>query len=133
MRFLNKAATAASIAGISAACLIGGSAAVAVADTAPFVHLHPTVVSAGDRVNVTAGCGDSGEGLNWVGSHAFAPTGNDGPWEGNGGVARITKVVNGTYYGYATIANVQPGSYWVGERCGGGNAGGVYISVVNTK
>jgi hypothetical protein len=131
MRFLGKALTATSVAGVAAACLVGGSG-LAAADTQASLHLNPTTATQGELIKIFATCG-ADEGLNYVGSEAFQPTGGQGPYApGGGGIAKITKRHNGRYYGYVFVRNdIAPGTYHVGERCGGGNAGGVDLTVVN--
>ncbi|GAB3499879.1 hypothetical protein [Amycolatopsis cihanbeyliensis] len=103
--------------------------APATATPAPFLRVDKTTVSPGMVVHVSAYCGRR-EGLNHVGSAAFAPTGHDGPYQGNGGVVVFTERTPGGGEGYAEIrADAVPGTYYVGQRCGGGNAGGLTLTV----
>jgi hypothetical protein len=116
---------------ITVATLAGlvASTGVAFAGTGAYLRLDHMTVHKGDLVHVVAGCGDGGL-LNLVGSEAFAPTGQDGPYDGDGGVAVFTRQANGLAVGAATIrADIAPGRYHVGERCGGGNAGGLTITL----
>lgn len=117
---------------VSAVAALAGllaSTGVAAADTGAYLRLDHTTVHRGELVHVVAGCGD-GSLLNLVGSEAFAPTGQDGPYDGDGGVAVFTRQANGLAVGAATIrADIAPGRYHVGERCGGGNAGGLDLTL----
>jgi hypothetical protein len=116
---------------ITVAALAGllASTGTASAGTGAYLRLDHTTVHRGELVHVVAGCGD-GSLLNLVGSEAFAPTGQDGPYDGDGGVAVFTRQADGLLSGAATIrADIAPGRYHVGERCGGGNAGGLDLTL----
>jgi len=121
---------------LTAASLLLAGSGIATAntmagETVPYLKLDRTIVSTGDHIKVFARCG-GGELLNLVGSEAFAPTGADGPYEGNGGVAHFTARIDDGLEGEATIRDgIAPGHYHVGQRCGGGNAGGAELTVVN--
>ncbi|WP_157357338.1 hypothetical protein [Amycolatopsis nigrescens] len=129
MNVARKAFISLSVAGITAAGVLAGGG-IASAESGAYLELDRTTVAQGETVNVLARC-DTGEALNLVGSEAFAPTGQDGPYEGNGGVAVFTREVAGNLEGQAGIrTDVAPGTYRVTERCGGGNAGGVDITVL---
>lgn len=124
MNTVRTAFVALSVAGIAAA-----GSGVASADGGTYLHLDRTTVATGDTVHVSAKC-DDGEGLNFVGSEAFTPTGDDGPYQGNGGVVPFHDRSDGSATGETVIrADVAPGVYHVGQRCGGGNAGGVDLTV----
>ncbi|GAA1946908.1 hypothetical protein [Amycolatopsis minnesotensis] len=124
MNIVRTAFVALSVAGIAAA-----GSGVASADGGTYLHLDRTTVTTGDTVRVVARCSD-GEGLNFVGSEAFSPTGDDGPYQGNGGVVPFHDEADGGLKGSTVVrADVAPGVYHVGQRCGGGNAGGVDLTV----
>ncbi|AXB46891.1 hypothetical protein [Amycolatopsis albispora] len=110
--------------------LAGAAAGTASASTTgAFLTLDKEIVRAGEQVRVLAGCGV--EGLNLVGSTAFAPTGQDGPYTGNGGVAVFAVRSSALSWGTATVrADAAPGVYQVSERCGGGHAGSRELTVV---
>lgn len=127
MRAISRTLAALSIAGLSTAGVLG-TAAVASAADVPSLHLDQRTYAPGEVVELSADC--AGDGLNFIGSAAFAPTGHDGPYTGNGGVATITAQRDGVSRGHAVIAaDTEPGDYHVGQRCSGGNAGGVMITV----
>lgn len=129
MNVMKKALVALSATGATLTGLaLGGG--MASADPEASLQLDKTSVAPGDTVNVVATCG-AGEGVNMVGSEAFAPTGQDGPYTGNGGTAVFGDDQRGDEkQGIATIRDVGPGTYHVGQRCGGGNAGGLEIHVL---
>ncbi|MFI6024352.1 hypothetical protein [Amycolatopsis magusensis] len=118
---------------VSTATLALAGAAAAPAGATPtgsFLKLDKEIVRAGEQVRVVAGCGV--DGLNFVGSAAFAPTGQDGPYTGNGGVAVFDVRTTAVSWGSATVrADAMPGSYQVSERCGGGHAGSKELTVIS--
>ena len=125
MRRISRALAAMSIAGLAS-----GTFGVASAGAAPVpsLHLDHASYAPGQVVKLSVSC--AGDGLNYVGSTAFKPTGHDGPYTGNGGTAKITSQQGGELHGYAVIApHAKPGKYDVGQRCGGGNAGGTELTV----
>jgi hypothetical protein len=117
--------------GIAAASTSATNTAITnTAEETAYLRLDRTVAHEGDSVKIFARCG-AGELLGLVGSEAFAPTGQDGPYEGNGGVARFTARIDDGLAGEATIRrDIAPGHYHVGQRCGGGNAGGLELTVI---
>ncbi|PXY32241.1 hypothetical protein [Prauserella muralis] len=118
---------AAGLSSVLACCLLTPQVASA---TAPaFLVVDKSTVAPGELVRVSAGC-PLGEGVNHVGSAAFAPTGHDGPYSGNGGVARLTAQAAGAAAGRAVIRpDAAPGRYDVTLRCGGGHAGTTTLDV----
>ncbi|MBK1783978.1 hypothetical protein [Prauserella cavernicola] len=107
------------------ACLLTASPATADAT----LLVDKSIVSPGEVVHVTAKC-PYAEGISHVGSPAFAATGADGPYAGNGGVAVLTARSGGFGIGRAEIrADIAPGVYPVVLRCGGGNAGTVELTI----
>ncbi|MGC7095879.1 hypothetical protein ACPZ19_14500 [Amycolatopsis lurida] len=115
---------------VSTAILALTAGTASAAPTGSFLRLDKEIVRAGEQVRVVAGCGV--EGLNLVGSTAFAPTGQDGPYTGNGGVAVFTVRSSALSWGTATVrADAMPGVHPVSERCGGGHAGSRELTVVS--
>ncbi|WP_158881177.1 hypothetical protein [Amycolatopsis anabasis] len=127
-----KAFSSLAVAGAAAAALLA-TAPTASAGQPAELRLDRTTVAYGEALHVLARC-DEGETLNHVGSEAFVPTGDDGPYEGNGGVVKFTRFSDAGAEGDTTIRNdIAPGTYHVGLRCGGGNAGGSEITVVAAR
>lgn len=134
MRTIRHALGSACVVVAAAAFALVGSAGMASADTESYLRLDKPIVTAGETVGVLAGCGED-EILGTVGSAAFAPTDQDGPYEGNGGaVVFSSRSEGGEASGHATIrSDAAPGTYHVGQRCSGGNTGGAQITVLPTS
>ncbi|GDY29297.1 hypothetical protein [Gandjariella thermophila] len=96
------------------------------------LYVDSNTVVTGQLLHVWGACGGGGEGLNFVGSAAFVHRGQDDPYPGDGGSARITAYNRGAFEGEAVVANVPPGDYTVSARCGGGLAATEPITVVRS-